>query len=218
MTLYVPRQEEDDGRRIQYIIPRVIEDTPTGERVYDVYSRLLKDRIIFLGQTVTDELASVLTAQLLFLSYEDPDREIAIYINSPGGSITAGLAVYDTMQFIPNPITTLCLGMAASMATLLLCAGTKGHRFALPNSVIHQHPAGVGGIRGYAPDIEIQAKFLLDTERRTLEIMAKHTGQSYEKLRDDYQRDRFMSAQEAAEYGWIDAVLPTAAALPTAQG
>ncbi len=191
----------------QMIIPNVIEQTPRGERTYDVYSRLLKERIIFLGTGIDDEVANVVIAQLLFLEHEDPERDITIYINSPGGSVTAGLAIYDTMQFVRPDIVTMCMGMSASMATILLCAGTKGKRYALPHSTIHQHPAGAGQMRGTAPDIEIQARFLLNLQRRGQEIMAKHTGRTVEELNRDFNRDKYFSPEEAVAYGFIDEVM-----------
>jgi len=190
----------------QSIVPYVIENTNRGERTYDVYSRLLRERIIFLGTPIDDQIANVVIAQLLFLDYEDPEKDISIYINSPGGSITAGLAIYDTMQFVRPDVVTMCMGLAASMATILLCAGAKGKRYALPNSTIHQHPAG-GGMQGYAPDVEIQARYLLDMQRRVRQIMADHTGQSYERISRDFDRDHYMTPSEAKEYGIIDAIL-----------
>lgn len=189
------------------IIPNVIENTPRGERSYDVYSRLLKERIIFLGTGIDDDIANVVIAQLLFLEHEDEERDITIYINSPGGSVTAGLAIYDTMQFVKPDIVTMCMGLSASMATVLLCAGAKGKRYALPHSTIHQHPAGAGQIKGYAPDVEIQARFLLDLQRRTQEIMARHTGRTVEELNRDFNRDKYFTPEEAVEYGFIDEVL-----------
>ncbi len=190
----------------QSIVPYVIENTNRGERTYDVYSRLLRERIIFLGTPIDDQIANVVIAQLLFLDYEDPEREISIYINSPGGSVTAGLAIYDTMQFVRPDVATMCMGLAASMATVLLCAGAKGKRYALPNSTIHQHPAG-GGMQGYAPDVEIQARFLLDLQRRVRQIMANHTGQPYERISRDFDRDYYMTPEEAKEYGIIDSIM-----------
>jgi ATP-dependent Clp protease protease subunit len=190
----------------QSIVPYVIENTNRGERTYDVYSRLLRERIIFLGTPIDDQIANVVIAQLLFLDYEDPERDISLYINSPGGSITAGLAIYDTMQFVRPNVVTMCMGLAASMATVLLCAGANGKRYALPNSTIHQHPAG-GGMQGYAPDVEIQARYLLDMQRRVRQIMADHTGQTYEKISRDFDRDRYMNPPEAKEYGIIDAIM-----------
>ncbi len=190
----------------QSVIPYVIENTNRGERQYDVYSRLLRERIIFLGTGIDDQIANVVVAQLLFLDYEDPEKDISIYINSPGGSITAGLAIYDTMQFVRPNIVTMCMGLSASMATVLLCAGEKNKRYALPNSTIHQHPAG-GGMQGNAPDVEIQARYLLDMQRRVREIMAHHTGQTYERISRDFDRDHYMTPQEAKEYGIIDAIM-----------
>lgn len=189
------------------IVPHVIENTPRGERSYDVYSRLLKERIIFLGTGIDDDIANVVIAQLLFLEHEDPERDITIYINSPGGSVTAGLAIYDTMQFVKPDIVTMCMGLSASMATILLCAGKKGKRYALPHSTIHQHPAGASQIRGYAPDVEIQARFLLDLQRRTQRIMAEHTGRTVEELNRDFSRDKYFSPEEAVTYGFIDEVM-----------
>jgi ATP-dependent Clp protease protease subunit len=188
------------------VIPYVIENTNRGERQYDVYSRLLRERIIFLGTGIDDQIANVVIAQLLFLAYEDPERDISIYINSPGGSITAGLAIYDAMQFVEPDVVTMCMGLAASMATVLLCAGNPGKRFALPNSTIHQHPAG-GGMQGYAPDVEIQARYLLDMQRKVRELMAKHTGQPYERISRDFDRDHYFTPEEAKEYGIIDEIL-----------
>lgn len=188
------------------VIPYVIENTNRGERQYDVYSRLLRERIIFLGTGIDDQIANVVIAQLLFLAYEDPERDISIYINSPGGSITAGLAIYDAMQFVEPDVVTMCMGLAASMATVLLCAGNPGKRFALPNATIHQHPAG-GGMQGYAPDVEIQARYLLDMQRKVRELMAKHTGQPYERISRDFDRDHYFTPEEAREYGIIDEIL-----------
>ncbi len=201
-------QEAIDRKLVkpEAIIPYVIENTNRGERQYDVYSRLLRERIVFLGTGIDDQVANAVIAQLLFLDYEDPERDISIYINSPGGSVTAGLAIYDAMQFVRPEVVTMCMGLAASMGTVLLCSGSKGKRYALPNSTIHQHPAG-GGMQGYAPDVEIQARYLLDMQRKTREIMAKHTGQSYERISQDFDRDRYMTAEEAKEYGIIDNIL-----------
>lgn len=190
----------------EMIVPYVIETQRGQERSYDVYSRLLRERIIFLGTGIDDQIANVVIAQLLFLDYEDPERDISIYINSPGGSITAGLAIYDAMQFVRPNIVTMCMGLAASMGTVLLCAGTEGKRYSLPNSTIHQHPAG-GGMQGYAPDVEIQARYLLDTQRQVREIMAKHTKQPYERISKDFDRDRYMTPEEAKAYGIIDEIL-----------
>ncbi len=208
--IYIPNQNKllnSNGiLKPEMVIPYVIENTNRGERTYDVYSRLLRERIIFLGTGIDDQIANVVIAQLLFLDYEDPERDISIYINSPGGSVTAGLAIYDAMQFVRPDIVTMCMGLAASMGTILLCAGTTGKRYALPNSTIHQHPAG-GGMQGYAPDVEIQARFLLDMQRKTREIMAKHTGQPYERISRDFDRDYYMQPEEAKEYGIIDEIL-----------
>lgn len=188
------------------LIPMVIETTGRGERAYDIYSLLLKERIVFLGAPIDDNVANVIIAQLLFLDREDPEKEIHLYINSPGGLIYPGLAVYDTMQLIKAPISTICVGSTASLATVLLSAGEKGKRYALPNSTIHMHPAG-GGIRGYAPDVEIQARELLRMQSKILEIMAKHTGQSIEKIAKDFDRDYYMDPQGAVEYGIVDEIL-----------
>lgn len=197
---------------MQALIPMVIESTNRGERAFDIYSRLLKERIIFIGTPIDDQIANLVIAQLLFLEHEDPEKDIYLYLNSPGGSVTAGLAIYDTMQFVRPDVVTICMGMAASMATILLCAGTKGKRFALPNSTIHMHPAG-GGMQGYAPDIEIHAKHLLKMQTRIRTIMAEHTGQTLERISKDFDRDFFMEAQEAVDYGIIDEVMTKAEAL-----
>jgi ATP-dependent Clp protease protease subunit len=202
------------GSTPQAVIPYVVESSNRGERVYDIYSRLLRDRIVLLGTPVDDQVANAIVAQFLFLDHEDPERDIQFYIHSPGGSVTAGLAIYDTMQFVRPNIVTLCVGLAASMATVLLCAGTKGKRYALPNATIHQHPAGVGGIGGYAPDVEIQARELIRQQSKVRQIMANHTGQPIEKIARDFDRDMYMDAQQAMEYGIIDEVMPTAADIP----
>ena len=188
------------------LIPMVVEQTNRGERAYDIFSRLLKDNIIFIGTPIDDGLANLVVAQLLFLEAEDPEKEISIYINSPGGSVTAGLAIYDTLQFIRPDVTTYCLGQAASMAAVLLAAGSPGKRFALPNSrvVIHQ-PSG--GAQGQATDINIQAKEILRTRQRLNEIVAKHTGQDIAKIEQDVERDFIMTAEVAREYGIIDLVI-----------
>ncbi len=189
-------------------VPTVIEQTGKGERVYDIYSRLLKDRIIVLGDQVNDTTASIIIAQMLFLEAEDPDKDIIFYINSPGGVITAGLAIYDTMQYVKPDVSTICLGMAASMGSFLLAGGTKGKRFALPNSeiMIHQ-PSISGGLSGQATDIKIYAERMLKTKQRLIEIYSEKTGQSQEKLQQDMERDNFMSSAEAKEYGLIDGIL-----------
>jgi ATP-dependent Clp protease protease subunit len=188
------------------LIPMVVEQTNRGERAYDIYSRLLKDNIIFIGTPIDDSLANLVVAQLLFLEAEDPEKEISIYINSPGGSVTAGLAIYDTVQFIRPDVTTYCIGQAASMAAVMLAAGTPGKRFALPNSrvIIHQ-PSG--GFSGQATDINIQAKEILRTRQRLNEILSMHTGQSLSKIEQDVERDFIMTAEAAKEYGIIDQVI-----------
>jgi ATP-dependent Clp protease protease subunit len=188
------------------LVPYVVEQTGRGERSYDIYSRLLKDRIVFLGGTVTYDLANLVTAQLLFLESEDPEREINMYINSPGGSVTAGLAIYDTMQFVKPPVSTLCVGQAASMGSLLLAAGAKGRRYALPHSRILIHQVS-GGFEGQASDIEIHAREALRLREILNEILAHHTGQNVKKIEKDTDRDNFMSAAQAVEYGLIDEVI-----------
>lgn len=188
------------------LIPIVVEQTSRGERAYDIYSRLLKERIIFIGGVIDDELANVIIAQFLFLEAEDPDKEIFLYINSPGGAVTAGLAIYDTMQYVKPPISTLCMGLAASMGAILLAAGEKGKRFALPHSRIMIHQP-MGGARGQATDLEIQAREILLLKEKLNKIMEYHTGQLYEKIVRDTDRDYFIGAEEAKEYGIIDEVL-----------
>ena len=188
------------------LIPMVIEQSSRGERAYDIYSRLLKDRIIFLGTAMNDEVANLLIAQLLFLESEDPDKDINFYINSPGGIVTAGLAVYDTMQYIKPDIATVCIGQAASMGALLLTAGTKGKRYSLPNSRILIHQP-MGGFQGQASDIEIQAKEILRMKETLNQILVRHTGKDLEQIQNDTDRDFFMSGIEAKEYGIIDHVI-----------
>ena len=188
------------------LVPTVVEQTGRGERAYDIYSRLLKDRIIFLSDEVNDTTASLVVAQLLFLEAEDPDKDIHLYINSPGGSVTAGMAIYDTMQYIKPYVSTICIGMAASMGAFLLNAGAKGKRFALPNSEIMIHQP-LGGAKGQATDIEIHAKWILKIKERLNKILSERTGQPIEKIQEDTERDNFMSAQEAKEYGLIDEVI-----------
>lgn len=188
------------------VIPYVIEQTSRGERSYDIYSRLLKERIIFLGEEVTDASASVIIAQLLFLEGEDPEKDIHLYINSPGGSVTAGMAIYDTMQYIKCDVSTICIGMAASMGSFLLAGGAKGKRFALPNSEIMIHQPS-GGARGQATEIKIVAEHILKTRQKLNQILSENTGQSLEKIEIDTERDNFMSAQEAKEYGLVDEVI-----------
>ncbi len=193
------------------LIPTVIEQTNRGERAYDIYSRLLKDRIIFLGTPINDVVANSVVAQLLFLAAEDPDKDIHLYINSPGGSITAGMAIYDTMQFIKPDVSTICVGLAASMGSFLLCAGAKGKRYALPNSEIMIHQP-LGGAQGQASDIEIAAKRILKMREHLNKIYSERTGQPIERIAEDTDRDNFMTAQEAKEYGLIDDVITSSPA------
>ena len=188
------------------LVPMVVEQTSRGERSYDIYSRLLNDRIIMLCDEVNDQTASLVVAQLLYLEGQDPDKDIMLYINSPGGSVTAGLAIYDTMNYIKCDVSTICIGMAASMGAFLLSGGTKGKRFALPNSEIMIHQPS-GGARGQATDIKIQADHILRTKKRLNEILAKNTGQPLEVIEQDTERDNFKSAQEAVEYGLVDKVI-----------
>ena len=191
------------------LVPMVVEQTNRGERSYDIYSRLLEDRIIFLADQVTDATASLVVAQLLYLEAKDPDKDIQLYIDGPGGSITAGMAIYDTMQYIKCDVSTICIGMAASMGAFLLAAGEKGKRFALPNSevMIHQPLIAGGGLSGQTTDIKIYTDHLVNTKKKMNEILAERTGQTYEKLCEDTERDNFMTAQEAKEYGLIDEVI-----------
>jgi len=188
------------------LIPMVVEQTNRGERSFDIYSRLLKDRIIFLGSAIDDNIANLVIAQLLFLEGEDPDKDISLYINSPGGSITAGMAIFDTMQFIKADVSTICIGMAASMGAFLLSSGTKGKRFALPNAEVMIHQP-LGGTRGQAIDIDIHAKRIMQMRKHLNEILAVNTGQSLKKIEKDTDRDHFFTAAEAKEYGLIDAVV-----------
>jgi ATP-dependent Clp protease protease subunit len=190
----------------QAVIPMVIESTGRGERAYDIYSLLLKERIVFLGTGINDQVANLIVAQLLWLDSQDPEREISVYINSPGGVIYHGLAIYDTMQQVRAPVRTVAVGVTASMGTMLLAAGTTGRRYALPHATIHMHPAG-GGAQGYAPDVEIQYKELQRMQNMLHQLLAKHTGQPVEKIADDFDRDRWMSAEQAVEYGIVDEVL-----------
>jgi ATP-dependent Clp protease protease subunit len=198
---------------INAVIPMVIESSGRGERAYDIYSLLLKERIIFVGTPIDDQVANVVVAQLLFLSREDPDREIQMYINSPGGQIYAGLAIYDTMQMIPNKISTVAVGVAASFGTVLLTAGAKGQRYALPHATIHMHQP-LGGAQGQASDIEIQAKEILRLKERLNEILAYHTGRTVEEIIRDTERDNYLSAEQAVEYGLVDQVLGSPDAKP----
>lgn len=189
------------------LIPMVVEQTNRGERAYDIYSRLLKDNIIFVGTPIDDNVSNLVTAQLLFLEAEDPDKDISLYINSPGGSITAGLAIYDTMQFVKNDVTTICIGQAASMGALLLAAGAKGKRFALPHSRILIHQPTMSGLSGQATDIDIHAKEILRMRETTNQILMRHTDQELEKIEQDVERDFIMTAEQAKEYGIIDTTI-----------
>ena len=191
---------------MSYYVPYVIEQTGRGERSYDIYSRLLKDRIIFLGSEIIDDVANSIVAQMLFLESEDPDKDINLYINSPGGSVTAGLAIYDTMQYIKPQVSTICVGLAASMGAILLAGGAKDKRFALPNAEIMIHQP-LGGARGQASDIEIQAKNIIKTKERMNKILASHTGQDFETIARDTDRDNYMTADEALKYGLIDKII-----------
>ena len=195
--------------RPESIVPMVIETGARGERAFDIYSLLLRERIIFLGTPIGDQVANLIVAQLLFLEREDPDKDISLYINSPGGVISSGLAVYDTMQLIKPDVSTICVGLAASMGTVLLCAGAKGKRYALPNSTIHMHQP-MGGTQGQASDIEIHAREMLRTQDKMRQILSRHTGQPYEKIARDTDRDYYLSAAEAKEYGLVDEVLDSA--------
>ena len=188
------------------LIPMVIETTGRGERAYDIYSLLLKERIIFVGMPITDQVANLMVAQLLYLTSEDPEKPISMYINCPGGMVYHGLAIYDTMQQVQAPVSTIAVGVTASMGTVLLAAGTKGYRYALPHATMHMHPAG-GSAQGYAPDVEIQYKELKRVEDLLHELLSLHTGQSVEQIAADFDRDRFMAAEEAVEYGLVDQIL-----------
>lgn len=196
----------DPARAVGGLVPMVVEQSGRGERAYDIYSRLLKERVVFLVGEVNDYSANLIVAQMLFLESENPDKDIHFYINSPGGSVTAGLSIYDTMQFIKPDVSTLCIGQAASMGAFLLSAGTKGKRFCLPNSRVMIHQP-LGGFRGQASDIEIHAREILTLRARLNEMLAQHTGQTVEQIAKDTDRDNFMNAAEAAEYGLIDRVL-----------
>ena len=202
-----PRMETKPmNPRPENLIPMVVESGARGERAYDIYSLLLKERIIFLGTPINDQVANAIIAQLLFLDREDPERDINIYLNSPGGVITSGLAIYDTMRLIRPAVSTICVGMAASMTTVLLCGGAKGKRYALPNSTIHMHQP-MGAAQGQASDVEIHAREILRTQDKMRQILSLHTGQPYEKIARDTDRDYFLNAEEAKEYGLIDEVL-----------
>ena len=189
------------------LIPMVVEQTNRGERAYDIYSRLLKENIIFLGMPIDDQIADLIVAQLLYLEAEDPDKDISVYINSPGGSVTAGMAIYDTMQFIRPDVVTICIGQAASMAALLLAAGTKGKRFALPNARILIHQPSIGSIGGQATDIRIYAEEIIRMRRSLSRLLAIHTEQDFERIEEDVERDRFFSAEQARVYGLVDRVI-----------
>ena len=191
---------------MSYLVPTVVESTPRGERAFDIYSRLLKDRIVFIGTPIDDHVANLVIAQMLFLESEDPEKDINIYINSPGGSVTAGLAIYDTMQYVKPEISTLCMGQAASMGAVLLAAGNKGKRFALPHSRVMIHQP-LGGMRGQASDMEIQAREILKMKELLTKMLADHAEQDFDRVADDCDRDYFMSAIEAKEYGLVDNVV-----------
>ncbi|MBU6332760.1 MAG: ATP-dependent Clp protease proteolytic subunit [Chloroflexi bacterium] len=206
MNWQAPRSGTWQSPRPEALIPMVVESTNRGERAFDIYSRLLKERIILLGTPIEDQIANLIVAQLLFLEHEDPERDIWLYINSPGGSITAGLAIYDTMQVIRPNVATVCVGMAGSMATPILAGGARGKRYSLPHSTVHMHPAG-GGARGYAPDVEIMARELLREQQLIRELLSRDTGQPIERIARDFDRDLFMTPEQAREYGIIDEIL-----------
>jgi ATP-dependent Clp protease protease subunit len=188
------------------LVPMVVESTGRGERAYDIYSRLLRDRIIFIGTPINDQIANLVVAQMLYLQSEDPERPISLYINCPGGVIYHGLAIYDTMRHVQAPVHTYAVGVTASMGTVLLASGDAGHRYALPHATVHMHPAG-GSAQGYAPYVEIQYKELKRVEDLLHKLLSKHTGQTEEQIAADFERDRFMTAQEAVEYGLVDQIL-----------
>lgn len=192
--------------RFSDIIPMVIETSPRGERAFDIYSLLLRERIVFLGTPITDQVANLIVAQLLYLEREDPDKDIHLYINSPGGVISSGLAIYDTIQMIRCDVSTICVGMAASMATVLLCGGAKGKRYSLPNATVHMHQP-MGGAQGQATDIEIAAREILRMQDKVRTIISTHTGQMYEKVAQDTDRDYYLAAEQAKEYGLVDEIL-----------
>ena len=203
---HAPSADDDESEGVPVLVPIVVEQTARGERSYDIYSRLLKDRIVFIGTGIDDTVSNLIIAQLLFLQMEDPDKEISVYLNSPGGSVTAGLAIYDTIQFIKPDVATYCLGQAASMGAVLLAAGTKGKRFVLPHARIMIHQPW-GGVQGQAADISIQAQEILRLRDRLNDILATHTGQPLDKVKKDTDRDYFMSAEEAKAYGIVDDVI-----------
>ncbi len=206
MNWLAPHSGTWQSPRPEALIPMVVESTNRGERAFDIYSRLLKERIILLGTPIEDQIANLIVAQLLFLEHEDPERDIWLYINSPGGSITAGLAIYDTMQVIRPQVATVCVGMAGSMATPILAGGARGKRYSLPHSTVHMHPAG-GGARGYAPDVEIMARELLREQQLIRELLSRDTGQPIERIARDFDRDLFMTPEQARAYGIIDEIL-----------
>src|SRR5947209_15656901 len=191
----------------RYLVPTVIETTNRGERAFDIYSRLLKERVIFINTPIDDAISSLVTAQLLFLQSEDAERDIFIYINSPGGVVYSGLAIYDTMQHVSPDVSTMCMGFCGSMATIVLAGGAPGKRFTLPNATVHMHPAGMQNLGGYAPDVEIHARELLRLHERNFGILANHTGQPMERIREDFSRDRFFNAEQAKDYGLADEIL-----------
>ncbi|NJP04744.1 MAG: ATP-dependent Clp protease proteolytic subunit [Chloroflexaceae bacterium] len=209
-------QNEWQSPRPESLIPMVVESTNRGERAFDIYSRLLKEHIILLGTPIDDQIANLIVAQLLFLDHDDPERDISLYINSPGGSITAGLAIYDTMRAIRAKVATFCVGMAGSMATPILAGGNPGMRYSLPHSTIHMHPAG-GGVRGYAPDVEIMARELLREQQLIRELLARDTGQPIERIARDFDRDLFLTPEQAKEYGIIDEILNQEDVLPSSK-
>lgn len=210
---YVARQMSKESNASNFLVPIVVEQTGRGERSWDIYSRLLVDRILFLGTPVDDNVANVIIAQLLFLQMSDPKKDVHLYINSPGGSVTAGLAIYDTMQYMTCDVNTYCIGQAASMGAVLLCGGTKGKRFALPNSNIMIHQV-LGGAEGQASDVEIRVKYMLKLKQRLNGIIAKHTGKPVEQVEKDCDRDNFMSAEEAKAYGLVDQVVASRKEIP----
>jgi ATP-dependent Clp protease protease subunit len=201
------RNPEENNPRATTLVPMVVEQTSRGERAYDIYSRLLRDNIIFIGTPIDDHVANLVTAQLLFLEAEDPEKDISLYIHSPGGSITAGMAIYDTMQFVRPDVVTICVGQAASIAALLLCAGAPKKRFALPNSRVLIHQPWMSGLSGQATDIDIHAKEILRMRSVLNQLMASHTGQPLEKIEKDVERDFIMTAQQSKEYGLIDEII-----------
>jgi len=195
--------------KMDYLVPTVIEKSAYGERAYDIYSRLLEDRIVFLGGVINDAVANIVIAQMLFLDHREPNKEMVMYINSPGGEVNAALAIYDTMQFVKSPVSTICIGLAASAAAVILSAGSKGKRFALPNSEIMIHQVAMEGVGGQASEIEITTKEILKIKARLNDVLVKHTGQNIKKIEKDTDRDYFMSADEAKKYGLIDEIIKT---------